>query len=139
MPGSPTGWPKTLYTETVIVRQLVNFALSRQMIAEDPLRGLRIREPKPTPQPCWTAEEVERILAASPESHRAAFAILADTGMRFGELAHLTWGDVDFARNVLHIRAKGDWKPKTGDRRAVPMSPRVSASCRDCRAGATGW
>ena len=117
--------PKTLYTETVIIRQLVNFALSRQLIAEDPLRGLRIREPKPTPQPCWTAEEVETILAASPESHRAAFTILADTGMRFGELAHLTWDDVDFDHNVLHIRAKADWKPKTGDRRAVPMSPRV--------------
>ncbi len=41
--------PKTLYTETVIIRQLVNFALSRGLIAEDPLRGLRIREPKPTP------------------------------------------------------------------------------------------
>ncbi len=50
--------------------------------------------------------------------------------MRFGELAHLTWDDVDFTRNVLHIRAKGDWKPKTGDRRAVPMSPRVSALLR---------
>jgi hypothetical protein len=34
---------KTLYTETVIVRQLVNFALSRRLIADDPLRGLRIR------------------------------------------------------------------------------------------------
>jgi integrase len=120
--------PKTIYNETVIVRQLVNFALSRGLIAEDPLRGLKVREPKPTPQPCWSAAEVERILAASLESHRLAFTLLADTGMRFAELAHLTWDDVDFERNVLHVRAKGDWKPKTGDRRAIPMTPRARAT-----------
>jgi integrase len=32
---------------------------------------------------------------------------------------------VDFDNNVVHIRPKADWKPKTGDQRAVPMSPRV--------------
>src|SRR4051812_23324138 len=34
--------PKTVYTETVILRQLVNFAVARGLIAEDPLRGLKI-------------------------------------------------------------------------------------------------
>jgi site-specific recombinase XerD len=120
--------PKTIYTETVIVRQLVNFALSRGLIAEDPLHGQKVVEPKPRPQPCWAAAEVERVLAASPESHRPAFTILADTGMRFAELAHLTWDDVDFGRNVLHVRAKEGWRPKTGDRRAIPMTARTRAA-----------
>ena len=117
--------PKTVYTETVILRQLVNFALGRGLIAADPLRGLKIREPKPTPQPCWSAEEVEKILAAAPEAYRAAWTLLADTGRRAAELAHLTWDDVDFARNVVHIRPKEGWKPKTGDQRAIPMTLRV--------------
>jgi integrase/recombinase XerD len=43
--------------------------------------------------------------------------------MRAGELKHLTWDDVDFERGVLHIRPKDDWQPKTGDIRAVPISP----------------
>jgi integrase len=117
--------PKTVYTETVIVRQLVNFALSRGLIADDPLRGYKIREPKPTPQPCWSAEEVEKILASCPESHQAALTLLADSGMRVAELSYLTWADVDFGRNVLHVRPKDDWQPKTGDQRAIPMSPRA--------------
>jgi hypothetical protein len=33
----------TRYHKTVIIRQLVNFALSRNMIAADPLNGLRLR------------------------------------------------------------------------------------------------
>jgi integrase len=117
--------PKTVYNETVIVRQLVNFALSRGLIASDPLRGIKIREPKPTPQACWSPEEVEQILAASPASYKASYTILADTGMRFGELAHLDWDDVDFGRNVVHVRPKDVWRPKTGDQRAVPMTSRV--------------
>lgn len=56
---------KTIYTETVIVKQLVNFAVTRSQLRSNPLAGLKIKRPKSTPQPCWTPEEVERILAAS--------------------------------------------------------------------------
>jgi site-specific recombinase XerD len=119
---------KTVYNETVIIRQLVNFARTRRLITTDPLAGLRLREPKPTPQPCWTAEEVDRILQEAGSAHALAFTLLADTGFRVGELKHLTWDDVDFAHNVLHVREKDDWKPKTGDQRAVPMTPRVRSS-----------
>ncbi|MCE9565019.1 MAG: site-specific integrase, partial [Planctomycetes bacterium] len=114
---------KTKYTETVIVRQLVTFALSRNLLAIDPLRGLKLKKPKPTPQPCWTPEQVIAILANAPETVRSAFTLLAETGMRFGELAWLTWDDVDVEANVLRIRPKEGWKPKSGDCRAIPISP----------------
>jgi integrase len=119
--------PKTVYTETVVLRQLVNFALSRGLAARDPLRGLRLKKPRPAPQPCWTPAEVEKILAASRESDRAKFLVLALTGLRVGELRHLTWDDIDWQRNLLRVREKPGWKPKTGDQRAVPMSARVRA------------
>src|SRR5207253_1822116 len=37
------------------------------------------------------------------------------------------WEDVDFDRGVVYVRAKEGWRPKTGDERAVPMTPRVRA------------
>jgi integrase len=117
--------PKTIFNETMIVRQLVNFAKSRRLLTSDPLAGLKLREPKPAPQPCWTQDEVNQILATANPAHRDAFTILADTGLRIGELQHLTWDDVDYTNNVLHVRPKEGWKPKTGDQRAVPMSLRV--------------
>ncbi len=116
---------KTIYNETMIIRQLVNFAKSRRLIVTDPLAGLRLREPKPTPQPCWTPAEVEQVLASAGQPCQVALTVLADTGLRIGELKHLTWDDVDFLNNVLHVRPKEGWKPKTGDQRAVPMSARV--------------
>lgn len=117
--------PKTLFTETVIVRQVVNFALSRGHLHEDPLKGLLLKKPKSAPQPCWTAAEVEKILQASPEKDRGKFLVLADSGMRVGELRHLSWDDVDLENNVLHIRPKEGWTPKTGDQRSIPISARV--------------
>lgn len=81
---------KTKSTELVIVRQLVLFAMSRNLLAHDSHRGLKLKKPNPTKQPLWTRAEVERILDASPVEVRPAFIMLAETGMRFGELAWLT-------------------------------------------------
>lgn len=114
---------KTKYTESVVLRQLVNFALSRNMLADDPLKGLKLQKPKPTKQPCWTLEQVTTILAHSGDDVLPAFTLLAETGMRFGELAWLTWDDIDLAANILRVQPKEGWKPKTRDQRAVPLSP----------------
>lgn len=114
---------KTKYNECVILRQFILFAVSRNMLAADPMKGAKLKKPKPTRQPCWTAAEVRAILAAAPPDVRPALTLLAETGMRFGELAWATWDDVDLAANILRIRPKDGWKPKTGDQRTVPLSP----------------
>ncbi len=128
--------PKTRYTEAVIVRQLVNFALSRDLLAADPLKGWRVKKPKPTPQPCWTRAEVVRILAAAPPAVRPALTVLAEAGLRVGELGWLTWADIDLTGGWLHVRPKDGWRPKSGDARAVPLRPGLAALLGDLpRAG----
>jgi integrase len=120
----------TIIDEVVIIRQLINFSLKRKLIQIDPLDGVKIPKRRRKPQPCWRPSEVEHILDASPNSFRPIFTILADTGFRIGEVQYLTWEDVDFENNLLHVRAKDGWKPKDGDQRSVPMSARVRAMLR---------
>lgn len=115
--------PKTIHTEVTVVRQVVNFGLSRRLITEDPLKGLKLKRPKPTEQPFWSRGEIRGILEQCNEHYRPIMMTLAETGMRVGEAKFLTWPDIDFKLGLIHIRAKDDWKPKTGDRRAIPMSP----------------
>ena len=86
---------KTIYTESVVIRQVVNFALTRKLIASDPLAGLKLSKPKPTPQPCWSPEQMDLIIAQAQEPMRSCLVLLKETGMRVGELVHLTWDDVD--------------------------------------------
>lgn len=46
------------------------------------------------------------------------------TGLRSGELAHLTYGDIDFKHSVWTVQPKDDWKTKTeGSQRDVPAPP----------------
>lgn len=121
--------PATLYHETTLIRQLVNFAIKRDLLRRDPLKDLSVARPRPTPQPCFTLEQVNAILA---ESGRYAdlFMLLAFTGLRIGESRWLTWADVelnaDHAGGFLHVRAKPDWQPKDRDDRRVPLHRRVA-------------
>ena len=117
--------PKTIYTETVIVRQLVKFGVTRRMIPYDPLLGLKLKKPKPTPQPYFDDAQIQQVLSVARPPHDATFLLLAETGCRFGEAQWLSWADVDLKTNVIHVRAKEGWRPKTGDERAVPMSPKL--------------
>ncbi len=52
----------------------------------------------------FTSEEVGKIIAAAREPYKVMFMLLAVTGMRAGEMLGLQWGDLDFDKNLLHIR-----------------------------------
>jgi integrase len=121
--------PKTIHVEMTVLKQLVNFCVRRNLIETNKLQGLKLKRPKPTQQPCWSAAEVQRILNDAVGSpFHPLFCLLAWTGMRIGEAKHLTWDDIDFERRVLRIQPKwvgpsksDNWKPKSGDQRAIPL------------------
>ncbi len=119
--------PRTIMNETVKIRGFAKFAFTRKMISQDPLAGLKIQKVKSHGQPCWSPSEVESILAALVGHYHDAFVLWADTGMRFAEVAWMTWADIDLANNAILIRAKAGWKPKKGEERVVPMTARVRA------------
>ena len=129
--------PKTVHNDIVLIKQLVNFAVRRRMIKENPLAELKLELPKRTPQPFWTREQVEVILANTNSKYRSLFHFLADTGCRIGEAVWLTWADVDFENNVVHIQEKDGWRPKSGDARVIPMSPAVAHILKNRSRGAT--
>ena len=118
--------PKSLSDEMMLLRQVTKFAFTRRMVNKDPLLGLKLKKPKPTPQPCFDDEQIAQILALARPPHAATFLLLAETGFRIGEANWLTWLDVDFKANVLHVQPKDGWKPKSGDVRIVPISPRLA-------------
>ena len=130
---------KTVYTELTIVRQWLNFAVSRRILAASPVAGTKLVKPKPGPREYWRQEQLDAIVDAAKGPYKAAYLLMAETGMRIGEVVHLTHDDLTLngPTPVAHIRptevVRGarPWRPKNGEERAVPLSPRAVAMLRE--------
>ena len=114
----------TLYHECTLFKQLLNFAIRREMLAKSPLATAKLKKPKHD-EPVFTLEQVDEILGLSPEPWRAIFEVLAFAGLRIGELSWLTWDDLDLANGFLHIRAKAGWNIKDSENRKIPLHARL--------------
>lgn len=79
-----------------------------------------------------TDQDVSRILAVAPASHRLAFLLAAHAGLRAGEIRGLKWRDVDLAGAQLVVResvCRGQTaSPKSGHERVVPLTPQLRAA-----------
>jgi integrase len=69
--------------------------------------------------------------AAVNEQDAALFTVAAFTGLRLGELRALRWGDIDFAKRLVHVRRSythGEpGPPKSGKVRSVPLIDQAAA------------
>jgi integrase len=75
--------------------------------------------------------EIQTIVVQAEGRWRPFFVTAVFTGMRASELRGLTWDDVDFERNVVHVRQRANlWgeigAPKSAaGEREIPMAPMV--------------
>lgn len=54
--------------------------------------------------PCFTVDQIRRILSIAEEPWKTLYCILTMEGLRAGEALGLQWGDIDLDRKLLHIR-----------------------------------
>lgn len=93
-------------------------------IDKNPLIAVKnLRIEKKTPE-FYTKEEIQRFFAQDMKlEYRNAFLVLLHTGMRFAELANLTWQDIDLDKRLIHVRPKENFKAKTFNSiRKIPMN-----------------
>lgn len=122
--GRLGGSGRTTALDLNVLRMAWRWGRERGVVADE-LPRLRLRPDRKTrpshrtPEP----EEIDRMLSALEGHNRpvapwriVALRVLWSTGMRAGEVAALTWADVDLTTNSLNVNGK------TGPRR-VPMSP----------------
>ena len=71
----------------------------------------------------FTRDELAEICDSMDRKEDAAILwFLANTGLRWGELQHLEWSDVDLNNRMITIRPKHGWSPKTGIERDIPLN-----------------
>jgi len=113
-----------------VLSLILDAAMADSLIGRNPARGIRLPRQVASPPRFLSGEELGRLVAAAGP-HGDEIALLAVTGLRFGEFAALRVGDFDERRRRLMIRASVSvvgssmvWTtPKTHRTREVSVPP----------------
>lgn len=110
----------------IVLREMFKRARQSRLLLYDPAELLELPTTTQGTRRSLTDEERAAILAVA-ETHRSGLWILTllYTGMRPGETATLTWADVDFAANEIHVRTARE----SGSQRI--KAPKTAAGVRD--------
>ena len=128
---------KTINNAMAVWAKLLHYAQDQELIGKTPrFKFLKIREEK---FDFFDFDELERMVAAAKaEPDRQAMILLgSEAGLRMGEMLALTQDCVDYRAGNLTIW-ENDWQgnvgsTKGGDRRTVPMTPRLRAALQAIR------
>ncbi len=122
--------PKTVPLDLATISAVLNVARRDWSIPVDnPIGTLRKPRLPPGRERRLDAQEEVRLLEAARESRVEALTltiVLAiETGMRRGEIASLTWQQIDLQQHVIRLEVT-----KNGDRRVVPLTEAAEAALR---------
>ncbi len=109
--------PATVNRDLALLKATFNRALKAGKVESNPVKAVRLFKENNARTRCLTDEEEARLYDALPDYLKPFLTVALNTGMRWGELARLTWADVDFYTGTLHVR-----ESKSGEGRRIPMN-----------------
>ena len=115
------------------IRILFNYAIDAGYLKESPVKKIKkFKVKKADTVEYWEEDELRKIFATVADHWRDPIQFLYLTGLRKGELIHLTWKDVNLEDNhgVIRIQSKEGWETKTNRSRKVPLSQAALAIIR---------
>jgi len=89
------------------------------------------RQPSREPE-AYTDDEINAMLNVATAEERLLINCFLCSGMRSGELAHLTYGDIDFEHSTWTVQPKNGWYTKTErSQRDVPVPVTLTAKIKE--------
>lgn len=73
----------------------------------------------------YTPEEVKKLLSIAPDNWKLIIKLGCLAGLRRGEILNLAWEDIDLNRQLITIKDKPNWHPKTYECRDIPIAPEL--------------
>jgi len=125
--------PITVNGIIVQLKTILNDAVEEGIISRSPAVGVKMlkveKKATETYHRALTEEEqISFMEYAKDEWLYELFALLLCTGMRIGEATALTWDDIDYFNNVIHVNKT---MTRTADGKYTTGSPKSKTSIRD--------
>jgi integrase/recombinase XerC len=116
--------PKTVNAYLSLIRSLFRSEVIKGHIGKNPfdhVNNLRVGKKVPD---YYSQTELDAFFKQEMlDEYRNAFIGFLNTGMRFEELANLTWDDVDLEKKLIKVQSKGEFRTKTfNSERRIPMT-----------------
>jgi len=122
---------KTIQGAVTLAKQAFKWAWRQRILGDYRLAAARFRKAKADPQPCFTSDEADRLIASARGEEKAAFALMAYAGLRIGEVEQLRWEDIHRTERqptMIQVRRGGSsGTRKDKEERFVPVHPKVAA------------
>lgn len=116
----------TVNRELNTIKAMFNKATAWGAIARDPAKSVKKFRESRRQVRYLSKAEIKSLLKAASDRLGPIIETFLLTGLRRGEIIHLTWTDVDFKRKILSVQAKGEWHPKDYEVRHIPMTKRLA-------------
>jgi integrase len=117
----------TANRELKMIKTFLKQCVEKGYLLKSPAQNIRVYKEPERAIRHLSDDEITKLLNAAPKDLKQIIIFLLLTGMRYGELCHLEWSDIDFRRGQIIIQPKPDWNPKNFKKRVLPMHPKVHA------------
>jgi integrase len=123
--------PSTVNHGIKVLRMIFQDAKRDGVIADNPAEGVKLvkRNGSRGRRP-FSLLEIRQLLAIADEEWRSLILFGLYTGQRLGDLARLTWANLDLQRNELRLCTS-----KTGRQQIIPLAPPLQQHVENLYAG----
>lgn len=134
--SSQAGSPKTVINILTTLKQLFRSANEWNYLQRNQIAGIKLPKRGLISSSELTPLQALAVIRKAEEPYKTLFWIVAETGMRGGEVCGLFVDDVDFDRQMIHVR-RSAWRgqlqtPKSGNAvRSFPISSSLMNVIRD--------
>jgi len=118
----------SLNRDLVLLKHVFSYAVREGWLEKNPVSRIKLEKENNARDRVLEPDEFTQRQAHSAPHLRAINLMAYQTGMRLGEILHLTWDRVDFKSNVIRLQADDT---KTNEGRLVPLTPELTELFRD--------
>ena len=123
--------PSTVNHGIKVLRMIFQDAKRDGIISDNPAEEVKLikRNGPPGRRP-FTTSEIRKLLSIADDEWRSLILFGVYTGQRLGDLARLTWSNLDLQHNNLQLSTS-----KTGRRQIIPLAPPLQHHVESLPAG----
>jgi integrase len=119
--------PTTVNKEAGTLQKIFAFAIKIGLLHKNQNPTAEIEKlPEPPPRGRYLErEELNTLLAESPEKLKAMIILAVHCGMRRSEIFDLTWDKINSNTNIITVQQRKIWKTRKPKTKYIPMNPLV--------------